>query len=58
VTSDRLINILAAVTLIELMLSIGLSASVAQVWQAAREWPALTRALIANYVLVPAIAFA
>jgi BASS family bile acid:Na+ symporter len=58
VTSDRLINILAAVTLIELMLSIGLSASVAQVWQAAREWRGLTRALVANYVLVPAIAFA
>ena len=57
-TSDRLINFLAAVTLIELMLSIGLGASVAQVWAAARDWRRLVRVLISNYVLVPAIALA
>jgi len=57
VTPDRLINILAAVTLIELMLSIGLSASIAQVWAAARDWRRLVRVLASNYVLVPAIAF-
>ena len=57
-TSDRLINILAAVTLIELMLSIGLGASVAQVWAAARDWRGLVCALVANYAVVPAIALA
>jgi len=56
VTADRLINILAAVTLIELMLSIGLGATVAQVGRAARDWRGLARALVSNYVLVPAIA--
>lgn len=54
--SDRLINILAIVALVELMVTIGLGASVAQVWAVARDWPGVIRALAANYVLVPAAA--
>lgn len=54
--TDRLINILAAVTLVELMLTIGLGASVPDVWGVARDWRGVTRALAANYLLVPAAA--
>src|SRR5690242_16611093 len=56
VNTDRLINILAAVTLVELMLTIGLGASVPDVWGVARDWRGVTRALAANYLLVPAAA--
>jgi BASS family bile acid:Na+ symporter len=54
VNADRLINILASVTLVELMLTIGLGATVADVWAVVRDWRGATRALVANYVLVPA----
>ena len=54
--ADRLINILASVTLVELMLTVGLGATVADVWAVARDWRGVTRALVANYVLVPAAA--
>src|SRR3954468_4884400 len=55
-TLDRLINVLASVTLIELMLTIGVGASVADVWGVARDWRGVIRAFAANYVLVPAAA--
>src|SRR4051812_45359818 len=55
-TLDRLINVLASVTLIELMLTIGMGASVADVWAVARDWRGVIRAFAANYVLVPAAA--
>ena len=55
---DRLINILAAVTLVELMLTIGMSATVAQVGAVARDWRGVIRAAVANYVVVPAAAIA
>jgi BASS family bile acid:Na+ symporter len=54
--SDRLINIFAVVALVELMVTIGLGASVGQVWTVARDWRGVARALAANYVLVPAAA--
>jgi BASS family bile acid:Na+ symporter len=54
VNTDRLINILAAVALVELMLTIGLGAKVNEVLAVARDWRGLVRAGIANYVLVPA----
>lgn len=54
--SDRFINILAIVALVELMVTIGLGASVGQVWKVARDWRGVIRALVANYVLVPAAA--
>jgi BASS family bile acid:Na+ symporter len=54
--SDRLINLFAIVTLVELMLAIGLGASVGEVWAVARDWRGVIRASVANYVLVPAAA--
>jgi bile acid:Na+ symporter, BASS family len=56
VNTDRLINILAAVTLVELMLTIGLGATAAEVIAVARDWRGVIRAGVANYVLVPAAA--
>ena len=53
---DRLINLLAAITLIELMLTIGLSATLADVSAVARDWRGVIRAGIANYICVPAAA--
>ena len=54
--TDRLINLLAAVTLIEMMLATGLGATIAEVWSVARDWRGVIRAFVANYVLVPAAA--
>jgi BASS family bile acid:Na+ symporter len=53
---DRLINILATVTLIELMICIGMGVTVAQVLTVARDWRMMSLALAANYLLVPAAA--
>ena len=58
VNIDRLINILATVTLVELMLTIGLSATVAEVGAVSRDWRGVIRAAVANYVVVPAAAVA
>jgi BASS family bile acid:Na+ symporter len=58
VNIDRLINILAAVTLVELMLTIGLSATLADVGAVAHDWRAVIGAAIANYVVVPGAAVA
>jgi BASS family bile acid:Na+ symporter len=55
---DQVINLLAAVTLIEMMVAIGLSVSVAQVLDVVKDWRLCIRALLANYVVVPAIALA
>jgi bile acid:Na+ symporter, BASS family len=55
-TTDRLINIFATVTLVEMMLTIGMGAAIADVWAVARDWRGVIRALVANYVLVPAAA--
>ena len=56
-TVDRLINIFAVVTLAELMLTIGLGASLVEVWAVVRDWRGILRAFAANYVVVPAAAF-
>jgi BASS family bile acid:Na+ symporter len=56
VNTDRLINLLAAVALVELMLTIGLGATVAEVLAVARDWRGVLRAFFANYVIVPAAA--
>jgi BASS family bile acid:Na+ symporter len=53
---DQAINILAAVTLIEMMVAIGASVTVAQVIHVAVDWRLVARAGLANYVLVPAAA--
>lgn len=55
-TIDKMINLLAAITLIEMMISIGLGVRVSEVLSVA-EGPRLAgRALLANYILVPAAA--
>src|SRR4051794_20683926 len=50
------INLLASVTLIEMMLTIGLGTSVVDLMTVAKDWRLTLRALIANYILVPAAA--
>jgi bile acid:Na+ symporter, BASS family len=55
-TIDRSVNLLAAVTLFEMMVTIGLGVTVAEIVVVAREWCTLARAGLANYVIVPAAA--
>jgi BASS family bile acid:Na+ symporter len=58
-TADRLnllINVLATVTLFELMASVGLGATFAEVAGVARDWRLVARAAVASYVCVPAAA--
>jgi BASS family bile acid:Na+ symporter len=53
---DRLINILAAITLFEMMVTIGLSVTLSDVLRISRSWSLIARAVLANYILVPAAA--
>jgi bile acid:Na+ symporter, BASS family len=55
-TIDQLINVLATVTLVELMVTIGLGATFAEVAGVARNWRLVGKAALANYVCVPAAA--
>jgi BASS family bile acid:Na+ symporter len=55
-TVDRLINILAAITLIEMMVTIGLGVTLSDVLRVSRSWGLVARAVLANYILVPAAA--
>jgi BASS family bile acid:Na+ symporter len=55
-TVDRLINILAAITLIEMMVTIGLGVTLSDVLRVVRSWGLVVRAVLANYILVPAAA--
>ena len=53
---DRIVNLLAAVTLFEMMVTIGLGVKVADVAGVAGDRRTVARALVANYLLVPAAA--
>jgi BASS family bile acid:Na+ symporter len=53
---NLLINLLATVTLFELMGSIGLGVSFTEIASVARDWRLVGRAALANYVGVPALA--
>lgn len=53
---DNLINILVTLTLIEMMVTIGLSVRFTEVIGVARNWRLVAQAVLANYVLVPAAA--
>ena len=55
-TVDQFINVLAAITLFEMMVTIGLGVTFADVVEVGRNWGLVTRAAIANYILVPAAA--
>ncbi len=51
-----LINLLATVTLFEMMVTVGLGVSFAEVVGVGRDWRLVGRAVLANYVCVPAVA--
>jgi len=53
---DRLVNLLAAVTLIELMVTLGLGVKASDVLRVGQQWGLLSRAFLANYILVPGAA--
>jgi bile acid:Na+ symporter, BASS family len=53
---DRLINLFVTITLIEMMVAVGLRVTFAEIIETARNWRFVARAVVANYVLVPAVA--
>jgi len=53
---DQFVNLLATVTLFEMMVTIGLGVKLAQVLAVATDWRIVVRAGVANYVIVPAAA--
>lgn len=53
---DRLINVLATITLLEMMVMIGLGVTVSQITSVAKDGKLIVRAMLGNYVLVPAAA--
>ena len=55
-TSDQAIQILAAVTLFELMVTIGLGVTLAEIGGVARNWRLVSKAALASYVVFPAAA--
>jgi BASS family bile acid:Na+ symporter len=55
-TIDQIINLLAAVTLFELMAAIGLGVTFADVARVGKDWRLVGKAALANYVCVPAFA--
>jgi BASS family bile acid:Na+ symporter len=58
-TTDQLnqvINLVASITLFEMMVAIGLGVTFAEVMLVAKDWKLLTKAALASYVLVPAAA--
>jgi BASS family bile acid:Na+ symporter len=58
VTIDQLINVLATVTLVEMMVMIGLGVTFSELAAVARNWRFVGKAGLANYVCVPAAAVA
>jgi BASS family bile acid:Na+ symporter len=55
-TINQMINLLAMITLLEMMVAIGLGVSLGAVLKVAGDWRMVGRAAVANYVLVPAAA--
>jgi BASS family bile acid:Na+ symporter len=53
-TLDQLINALVTITLIEMMVTVGLGVTLADLVGLARNWRLVVRAGVANYVCVPA----
>jgi BASS family bile acid:Na+ symporter len=54
-TIDQFINVLVTVMLVEMMVAVGLSVSLAELVGLARNWGLVLRAGLANYVCVPAV---
>jgi BASS family bile acid:Na+ symporter len=55
-SADRLINLLVTVTLMEMMVTVGLRVTFAEIVGTARNGRLVARAALANYVLVPMVA--
>jgi BASS family bile acid:Na+ symporter len=55
-TIERFVNLLATVTLFEMMATIGLGVTLAEIMGVVRDWRTLGRAGLANYAIVPAAA--
>jgi BASS family bile acid:Na+ symporter len=55
---DRIVNLLATITLFEMMVTIGLGVKLAEVLGVAGDWRTVARAGLANYVIVPSAAVA
>ena len=55
-TADDVINILASITLVEMMVTIGLGVNLSDVLNVGRKGGLVARSALANYVLVPAAA--
>jgi bile acid:Na+ symporter, BASS family len=53
---DQFVNLLAAFTLIEMMITLGLGVKVSDVLRVGNQWGLVSRALFANYILVPGAA--
>jgi BASS family bile acid:Na+ symporter len=53
---NQLTNILASITLFEMMVAIGLGVSIADLLHVAADWRLVTKAALASYVCVPAAA--
>jgi BASS family bile acid:Na+ symporter len=53
---DQIINLLVTITLIEMMATVGLEVTVAELAGVAQDWRLVARAALANYVCVPAAA--
>jgi BASS family bile acid:Na+ symporter len=51
---DQLVNLLVTVTLIEMMVAIGLGVALADLIDVACNWRLVTRAVLANYICIPA----
>jgi bile acid:Na+ symporter, BASS family len=54
-TMDRLINILVTITLIEMMIATGMGVTFGVLADVCKDWRLVARALLANYVCVPAV---
>lgn len=57
-TIERFVNLLATVTLFEMMVTIGLGVTAAEIMGVVRDWRTLGSAALANYVIMPAAAVA
>jgi BASS family bile acid:Na+ symporter len=52
--ADRFINVLVTITLIEMMVAVGLGVRIVSLIEVAKTWRFILKALIANYLIVPA----
>jgi len=56
VTIDQAVSLLAAITLMEMMVTLGLGVKASDVLAVGKRWDLLARAFLANYIIVPGTA--